>query len=1058
MQRHFTTFSSNFPISTIWTHRRLQTFSSCNKSGTIKQKSTKALTRLDHEGTHLGSSFHFSVNINKLPKFSTLVEKKYDEILKSPSYVAFDQNLDASFHLSSDKHSPTDALTTASIGTIDKKNPLRSPKFLATKFTNNNCNINEIKSHFRRLYPQLNFGFNHSMVENAEGIKTYTISVYFTSQRTRLPLSAAESVALLKFKGQSVGVGYFRTLDKALQQACAASGVSPPSKTPDKGEEPSTSLLSLYLEVLRKRCGSMRIVLSVEAHEDDKQVRITFRDGPRELASADGGRVFTLSLLLAVVEAAAIKKDAVGAARIAQGILNAPPMIVLSDDHIMLKSILRFLMRYHYGITDDDIAFEMKTLTGLLNSCTIWVKLPAFLRSMGCEIVWDCKTQESKDWLRLDSCIANTRKLAGKFVSVLVLERHFSSIFQEQLRVNPQIKELLTQAKEIQCTTAVPNISQGTGQLLEWALRCEGKKFEMEFTCLQRNTTYKDFGVHTRIICWRTSLSILKGNDRELVLIAYDLKKKQSELKAISAALAKRFNTICGKAITRARIMNLIDDDGNPIPCEGVVMLAPPTAKPDKDVPFLGEDPFLDRIKSIPEQNLSTPPPPSAPSLLSLLKQFSAAYAQHAEEVHTHEMVEFNERTAQWVALLRTASKPKPLGPDPPHAIDPAFPADLITMDSFVLASGSSRIQACALLQMYILRFKKILKMPHTDFHFAFVKSQPVQELLNSIIRLFKALPVVCPDDNIIEPVLAAVGALYGVGVVMHMNIQMKLFSVTLSSFTTKTMGPPTENAALGEGEMGESAVRLHTSEAPTKALLFLSQRHSQTLNNAIIECCRDIHNAHIVPCIQAFNHLPLFISKFELAVCPKSKFYDLLNRVATEIKNTSSDESCTPKLIVYYTQLAKEPFKVDFLILSNDKEVVMETVQSNNILLALQILYQKICMEIGSEFRIKTKSGVSSSHLCKLNLLKKLCSFTLGLPLHFENFYVNKEWRCRINLELNSQHRIHLTCKTSIRKNEAFEKAVAGALKMYFEDAEEASEKSLNFTTISDNYLYLVN
>ncbi|CCW63461.1 unnamed protein product [Phytomonas sp. EM1] len=1069
MQRHLTTFSHCFPILTVLTQRRLQTISSCDENGVINQEHVEVSSSFEHKGAYLSDSLHLSIGASGSPGFTSLDLTTQNEIPKfSTSIEPYKSHVTAFHHSIGEKYS-TSSHEVRKTNAINKKNPFQTDKFTVMDFSSIKADMKNIRLYFKKIFPRLHLCIDHSEGEDVQGNKTHTISLYLKEAIPGSTLSAEEASALLKFKGDSIGVGYFGTLKRALRQACSVAGLPLPPEDFNKDQMSSKSLLSLYLGILRTTCTLLKISLNYDIQEGEERVKIIIQDGKHQLASTHANRQFTLSLLFAAAEAAAIKTDAVRAAKIAQHIANSPLVVILPDQHIRLKQVLRHLLNYHYGISGDYIFFDTRVLTGSLFQCHVVVKLPAHLIDTGRDTVQNTSMESSEHKIVLGSCVANGRKLVERLACVLILENHFTTIFREQLAFHPKIKELMEQAKQLQHTTAVPHLTHGLSKLLEWALNREGKRFEIVFSCLQPNKTYNDIGVHARLMCWRTSLRFWNGDDSELVAVAYDIKKKRSELKAIASALARRFRTLCAQGIAYAQLDNLIDADGNPSSCEGVdfkIILASEDEGLNK---LQCADPFLSRIKSQPVQDLIAVPSQSEPSLLSLFRRLSTAYEQHLAKVdltspspattrfHVHEVVQWDEKRALWRASLYAAVDPQARSVDTTDTAEINVVESTSTSCRTLLSVSTSRFQVRALLQMYYGWLKKMTESQCSDAEVIFIESKIAQETVDSIMAHIRTLPRVFVEDKIIEPVLTAVSKLYGVGVQIRMSNRTFGNLVELWGRAGESAGLKNEDNAFLLDTTEEDLKLPNVVGAQADTCIPLGQECCSSLTNAIIQCCHNVHVEHILPWFSPLTRLPLFTSQFELVVCGQSKLAELVNVVATEIELASSDARCVSKLMVHYNRFSKNAFKVDFLIASKEKEVLMETVQASNFISALQMLCQNISKEIGSRVEVVQTDSLVLKHARMVIELQSLCGKAFGLPLKLDNTLLNGEWHCRVGLELDSQHRYCLAVASATRKNEAAIRAASAALRRYFGASEEGIKTSDTLVPIHGNYLYAV-
>ncbi|CAD2217145.1 hypothetical protein AGDE_12525 [Angomonas deanei] len=272
----------------------------------------------------------------------------------------------------------------------------------------------------------------------------------------------------------------------------------------------------------------------------------------------------------------------------------------------------------------EDIQFESSVLHHVYMT-TLTINLPLRRYSLAAE---DIPVEVAK--------VAGEKKQAAEeLCAVLAIQRHFPSVFEEQIAYHPEISEILKGARTSKVDNGVcPPLTAGPRPRLEWAAKREGMQFRLTSDLLQPGRRYETFGVLTSINSWAARLYVsAPGKGEDLFCTTFDSKKAKAENKAMLCLLSKlNRNGEFDDSLEQGKTNKLLDENGLPTPCHEIVPITADTFRTDDLC-----DPVISSLSSEPADQRPNVEMGDVQPLLSQLRAFTKQENIVAKETIDHD-------------------------------------------------------------------------------------------------------------------------------------------------------------------------------------------------------------------------------------------------------------------------------------------------------------------------------------------------------------------------------------------------------------------------------------
>lgn len=935
------------------------------------------------------------------------------------------------------------------------------------------------KRFVEQRYPRLRLVLQHTSGTDLQHSRTHTFTARLCQRVQGGSIGDEESHALRDFFGEAIGSGYHSTLCRALQEAFR--GVNqqfPPAQEAAGGVWSGQSEYPSVLGVYQAMLATNRVTMSTRLTATEVSIHAAAEDGST-LYVLSGEAKNALGLMLSAAEAVAEKVDGKAATEARNKIANAPLVLVLPSTGVRIKWTLRRLLNYTYGIHKEAVDFHVTSPSPSVFTCDVRVPLPgarvadaaAVAAARHNAVTTDDTGLGPQEWpdgtptapskteslCTLGTASSTNKKTAMRLAALQVMREHFPRIFADQIDYHPEIQSLLDAAPH--AGSVCPHISRGLRVILEWAVAQENHRVEElsrgRHTSVAGHSTQKahlsfltqrlapgqyheETGQRASTQAWETILTIggsalEAGSHTAYVLplrvVAIDGKKARSEQKAFAAAIALRYRHMCAEVVSHGVQQGLVQTDGHPVLSAG--MLSSGTAESaaaNPTVALASADRLLRGLQPVPKQTLLLEPLERDP-LLFQVRALGLAHVQRAHEghgggrPHLQEVVEqvlTPEGELSVVRLCTVVPEPtEDVGNGVGAASQDQGSAEL-TVPPVVLCEATHRYKICALVQAY----KKLLNAPESeDASEAEQAPTPAVDLLS----LFGGLPAALPSDKPLDTVCAALQALYGLEMDVHMYTDRWRTVVELWGRASGEATP---------APVDEASSELLTPEPlQQENHFFLAKGNGGSPAAAALRCARNAFETHVRPHHGLFpgRHLRRLVTPFVTA--DQSVLGDLTGAVLTEISatNTADTGACSGSLRVDYDKGRKEEdaFRFVFSALSDNKAVELERVSGPSLPTAIR----RLCDNISHETGIAAASELNAaSHYTPTQQLHDAVSRQMGLTLLTDTvFTADETWHCRLSAPLGGSNHYCLAEAAASKKKEAVDAACQLALLAYF-------------------------
>jgi hypothetical protein len=880
--------------------------------------------------------------------------------------------------------------------------------------------------HVENTYPALKLLVRHTKGKDLQGTKMHTVQVELVPRAEKGGLSQLSSDMqrlVDTFKGEGVGEGFNGCVRRAVREAFESAQLPLP-KLSSTSDDAST-LLSLYVQTWVQ--DGYQLFLTV-LPGNSRNVECTVRH------PSHGHVLGTTTLPLTAIGlrdmlvfcdrvAASYKPERYAAVQ--QRLQRSPLHLVLPRDNLRVKRLLRRLLFYYYGISDDDIAFVAAVKPGSVYAAEITVRLPP-----------PYSTAHSGATPLPPFLVASAHgtgsKRALELAAVHAMETLFPDVFAKQVAYHPTIREIQ------QCDTASvtanvpPQVVRGFEAQLRWAVQTIHADFVVESVLLKQCTPYPLWGVSTgSSIAWLSQLFLLRpassseadagsGVVRELCAHAFDNRRSRSEHKVIAAALAKHFPVLCKASVEDAKKRKLIDSNGAPTPFEGVQPLQ--GSETECCAAALSSDPCLTTL---------------TPSRSSVLQPLSGG-----GDVRNSALECF------WMSLTSSTSAGQQLMLRVQRSADIAMPgggaggrcgvyaAKCVTvMDGAeemerLVSEAAATTEIGALFAVLEAAQQTSLPnlLPYTTVRGteervqaeSAITANVVDEKVRKAVTFLTDIPTTLPTSTPVQTCTQAIGLLYG----LHCSARVTQEG---AQYVGELWGSfPVDSAVLKHHD--------HVSANPftLDRIFFLGRGQAESPFMAVVRAAQHAFEQHVRVHQRVFHNPVIEGGVLHLQPMKGSRLADLCDAVLNEIKATS-DKALTDHTLTLRFQ-KRALFELAFTVSSGTQAIKLEEAVSRRLLDCAREFSIRVSTETGMVFVTPAALATLTFHT-PVQLLRQLCEIIYGMTLHEDVVKVHKEWHCRLSARLTGELACCVAESSAARKRTAIDAAAASVLKRYFAD-----------------------
>lgn len=885
-----------------------------------------------------------------------------------------------------------------------------------------------IVHYVERTYPDLKLLVHHTSGKDLQGTKLHTIHVELVPRGGRTsatPLPDEAQRLMDSFKGESVGEGYHGCLRRALRDAFAAAQIPYPPLS--SGAADASTVLSLFAQTWAQD-GFQLHVSTCHLLSDSVELVVRHPSHGQVLGSA------TLPLTAAGLRdlfpfcervAASYKPGCYTNAK--QRIQRSPLHLVLPRSQLRVKHLLRKLLHYFYGCTDDDITFGSHATSEGVYTAKIGVRLPS------ATVTYDDAAHTPL--FAVAKTTGTACKKAMELAAVQAMQALFPDVFEKQIAYHPEVREIQQSDKASATVSMPPPLSRGLEVQLRWALQGINADFVVESVLLKQNTPYPLWGVTTgTTAAWLSQLFLLKpppsssttattatvadgdgaaagGVVRELCAYAFDSRKSRSEQKVMAAALARHFPELCKASIAHAKERNLIDDSGAATAFEGVQSLQESDA--ERFAAALSADPCLTSLT--PTCSSVLQPLPDCGVRNSALEFFWTSVAGHGTEQLTVR-VQRRQNGASGDAYCASCSTAAPGGVSEPDRL---------------LGEATATTEIGALLTLLEATWTALCQhLPDvgagTAVHAAKKEEAKAEDgsdahgigSRKSTAEFLAGVPTSLPTSTPLQTCVDAVCRLYGLRCSVRITQEGAQYGGELwGSF-------PVDSAVLRRYE------RVASSPFFIERMFLLGRGHAELPFMAVVRAAQHVFESHVRVHQHAFHDAVVTEGLLHLHPGDDGCLAQLRDAVLSEIKATS-DKALTDSALVLRFHHG-ELFEFTFSVSSGARSVKLEEAVSRRFLDGAREFCTRVSGETGVEFLPRSALSAIAAHTPE-QALRQLCRLAYGLELRVELQQVHTVWHCRLSIPLTGELACCVAESSACRKKTALDRGAMHVLKRHF-------------------------
>ncbi|KAG5476881.1 hypothetical protein LSCM1_05213 [Leishmania martiniquensis] len=842
-------------------------------------------------------------------------------------------------------------------------------------------------------YPKLRLLVRHTSGQDLQGTHLHTASVELVPRGMGVlvdSLSDEEQQLVTVLKGEAVSEGYLGCIRRALRDAFSAAGLAYPSSC--AASTTAASVLSLYIVCWASEgfALSFRPSLSLNHLECSLRHRVTGKSLTScEVAlTSDGLRRFLQFCADSTAEYYAERH-----ASIQQRLRSSPLHLVLPQKGLRVKHLLRRLLVYYYGISEEDVSFRAETLSGSVHRAQVQARL----RLTGTADVAD----DAFPLFVLGRATGTSKRSTVERATVEALQAVFPDVFEREIAYHSDVRAIQESTKATLADDTAPHPTQGLENQLRWALQRQNATFLLETRMLRANAAFPELGISTESKpVWLSELFVVQGTpnanaadslaadaaaSREFSCFALDCRKARSEQKALAAALAQRFPDLCYLSVKQAQERKLIDASGAPAPCAEV-----------KALQDTNSSVFATALSSDPLIKLLVPRKHAEPQLLPLSESTGSALERYwaATRVQTSFLgsirVMREASCAVYVArCTRTGGAHDAL--------------ERVIAE----ATGSTEIGAL---------FALLRGMQHLPE----VVCQDTSAETTGDDRFAEDLPSALPDASPLQTCAHAIARLYG----LQCSVRVRQSGANHVAELWSRI--PAESA------LSQEHSRFSANPFTDGRVFYLGRGYGITPLVAVVRAAQQVFEAHIRAQQRAFAEEVVTRGQLRLQPDAQGSLGRLRDAVVDEIKSTSNRTVSDHWLLFNFEH--QQVSDLSFRISSQKHSIVLEHVIGKNLLSCARELANRISRETDVAF-------LSPAHLSAVvaqtaeQLLGKLCLHAYGLTLQTDTCQRGRMWHCRLSVPISEEMGYCIAQASGLRKKETVEAAALAALREYFVD-----------------------